>query len=97
MKLTALCLILRLRRNSLRNSGPTVQYFGHTAEVTPYHGDHMEPNEKDVFIEEIDNDLRAIDARLKEVLSKTDLLLEESRNETRETEKIQNHDGSRPS
>ena len=57
----------------------------------------MESNEKDVFIEEIDNELRAIDAKLREVLSKTDGLLEESRNETRQTEKIQGHDGSQPS
>ena len=56
----------------------------------------MESNEKDVFIEEIDNELRAIDAKLREVLSKTDGLLEESRNETRQTEKIQGHDGSQP-
>lgn len=62
-----------------------------------YQGDSMAPNGKDVLLEEIDNELRAIGAKLREVLSKTDTLLEESRNETRENEKIQNHDGNQPS
>ena len=57
----------------------------------------MAPNGKDVLLEEIDNELRAIGAKLKEVVSKTDALLEESRNETRENEKIRKHDGNQPS
>lgn len=46
----------------------------------------MEPNGKDELIEEIDKELRAIDAKLRRVLSKTDALLRKSRNETDETE-----------
>ncbi len=57
----------------------------------------MEPNGKDVLIEEIDKELRAIDAKLNKVLSKTDALLKDSKNETKETEKTHNHDGSQPS
>ena len=57
----------------------------------------MAPNGKDVLLEEIDNELRAIGAKLKEVVSKTDALLEESTNETRENEKIRKHDGNQPS
>ena len=56
----------------------------------------MEPNGKDVLIEEIDKELRAIDAKLNKVLSKTDALLKDSTNETKETEKTHNHDGSQP-
>ena len=54
----------------------------------------MEPNGKDVLIEEIDKELRAIDARLKKVLSKTDALLKESADETKEAEKTDNDDGA---
>ena len=46
----------------------------------------MEPNGKDELIEEIDKELRAIDAKLRKVLSKTDALLRESKNETKEAE-----------
>jgi len=49
-------------------------------------GDTMERNGKDVLIEEIDKELRAIDARLKKVISKTDALLKESSNGTEEAE-----------
>lgn len=51
-----------------------------------FKGDNMEPNGKDALIEEIDKELRAIDARLKKALSKTDALLKETRNEKKETE-----------
>ncbi|MDY6951625.1 MAG: hypothetical protein SWE60_08940 [Thermodesulfobacteriota bacterium] len=37
----------------------------------------MDPKEKDRFIEEVDQELRSIDARLKKVLSQTDELLQE--------------------
>ena len=57
----------------------------------------MAPSGKDIVLEEIDNELRAIGAKLKAVLSKTDALLKESGNETRENEKIQNHDGNQSS
>jgi len=57
----------------------------------------MEPNGKDVLIEEIDKELRAIDAKLNKVLSKTDALLKESADEKKETEKTHNHDGNQPS
>ena len=46
----------------------------------------MDANGKDELIEEIDKELRAIDARLKKVLSKTDALLKESANEPKEGE-----------
>jgi len=50
-----------------------------------FQGDKMEPNGKDdVFIEEIDRELRTIEAKLKEVLSKTDAILKESKDETKE-------------
>jgi hypothetical protein len=49
-------------------------------------GDRMDANGKDELIEEIDKELRAIDARLKKVLSKTDSLLKESTNEPKEGE-----------
>ena len=38
----------------------------------------MERKSKDTLIEDIDKELRAIDARLKKVISKTDALLKES-------------------
>ena len=57
----------------------------------------MAPSGKDVVLEEIDNELRAIGAKLKEVLSKTDALLKESGNETTENKKIQNGGGNQPS
>jgi uncharacterized membrane protein YukC len=63
----------------------------------PFQGDNMEPNGKDELIKEIDKELRAIDAKLRKVLSETDALLRESKNETKETEKTHNHDGSQPS
>ena len=62
----------------------------------PFQGDNMEPNGKDELIKEIDKELRAIDAKLRKVLSETDALLRESKNETKETEKTHNHDGSQP-
>jgi hypothetical protein len=46
----------------------------------------MERNGKDALIEEIDKELRAIDARLKKVISKTDALLKEAFTETEEAE-----------
>jgi len=46
----------------------------------------MEADERDELIEEIDKELRAIDAKLKKVLSKTDSLLKESADEPREVE-----------
>jgi hypothetical protein len=67
------------------------------AALIPCQGDNMAPSGTDVVLEEIDNELRAIGAKLKEVLSKTDALLKESRNETRENERMQNHDGNQPS
>ena len=57
----------------------------------------MEPNGKDELIKEIDKELRAIDAKLRKVLPKTDALLRESKNETKETEKTHNHDGNQSS
>jgi hypothetical protein len=60
-------------------------------------GDNMETNGKDLLIEEIDRELRQIDGRLKKVLSKTDALLKESTEETKETEKTKNDEGSQPS
>lgn len=48
----------------------------------------MERNGKDVLIEEIDKELRAIDARLKKVISKTDALLKETSNGTEEAESL---------
>ena len=57
----------------------------------------MEPNGKYELIKEIDKELRAIDAKLRKVLSKTDALLRESKNETKETEKTHNHDGNQSS
>jgi hypothetical protein len=57
----------------------------------------MEPNGKDELIKEIDKELRAIDAKLRKVLSKTDALLRESKNETKETEKTHNHDRNQSS
>ena len=63
----------------------------------PFQGDNMEPNGKDELIKEIDKELRAIDAKLRKVLSETDALLRESKNETKETEKTHDHDGSQPS
>lgn len=60
-------------------------------------GDNMEPNGKDVLIEEIDKELRAIDDKLNKVLSKTDALLKDAKNETKETGKTHDHDGSQPS
>jgi hypothetical protein len=42
----------------------------------------MEPKGKDALIEEIDKELRAIDTRLKKILSKTDALLKASANGT---------------
>jgi hypothetical protein len=65
--------------------------------VYPTKGDNMEPNGKDELIKEIDKELRAIDAKLRKVLSKTDALLGESKDETKETEKTHNPDGSQPS
>jgi hypothetical protein len=59
--------------------------------------DNMETNGKDLLIEEIDRELREIDVRLKKVLSKTDALLKESTEETKETEKTHNDEESRPS
>jgi len=53
----------------------------------------MDPNGKDVLIEEIDKELRAIDAKVKKVLSKTDALLKECTNETKEAENAYNDDG----
>jgi hypothetical protein len=44
----------------------------------------MEENGKDVLIEEIDKELRTIDAKLKKVISKTDALLKEASNQTEE-------------
>ena len=57
----------------------------------------MEPKGKDVLIEEIDKELRAIDDKLKKVLSKTDAVLKDSTNETKDTEETHNHNGSQPS
>ena len=57
----------------------------------------MEPNGKDVLIEEIDKELRAIDAKLNNVLSKTDELLKDSAKETKEPEGTSNPDGSQSS
>ena len=57
----------------------------------------MAPRGKDVLLEEIDDELRAIGTKLKKILSKTDALLEEAGNETRENEKMRNHDGNQPS
>ncbi len=48
------------------------------AEATASGGDTMERKPKDTLIEDIDKELRAIDARLKKVISKTDALLRES-------------------
>jgi t-SNARE complex subunit (syntaxin) len=57
----------------------------------------MEPNGKDVLIEEIDRELRAIDAKLNKVLSKTDALLKESTDEIKEAEKTDMDDGGQAS
>ena len=46
----------------------------------------MEDNGKDVLIEEIDKELRAIDAKLRKVISETDALLKEPSNQTEEAE-----------
>jgi hypothetical protein len=69
-----------------QSNTPLLKY---TAEAMRSQGDDMEPNGRDVldvFIEEIDKELRTINARLKEVLSKTDALLKESADETNEAE-----------
>ena len=57
----------------------------------------MELDGKDILIEEIDKELRAIDAKLKKVLSKTDALLKESADETKQVETAYNDDGGQPS
>ena len=54
----------------------------------------MEQNGKDELIEEIDKELRQIDVRLKKVLSKTDALLKESTEDTKDTEETHNDDAS---
>lgn len=46
----------------------------------------MEPDRKDALIEEIDKELRAINVKLKKTLSKTDAVLKECTNETKEAE-----------
>jgi hypothetical protein len=56
------------------------------AEATASGGDLMERDGKDALIEDIDKELRAIDARLKKVISKTDVLLKESSETADETE-----------
>lgn len=96
MKLTGLCLILRLLHSRIQNSGPLTAIRRGAELILYYQGDKM-AHSGDPLLEEIDNELREIGAKLKEVLSKTDALLEESGNETRENEKIQNHDGKQPS
>jgi hypothetical protein len=58
----------------------------HVAEAIASKGDPMEPNGKDVLIEEIDKELRAIDVKLKKILSKTDALLKEPANGTEEAD-----------
>ena len=45
----------------------------------------MGPKGKDSFIEEIDQELRSIDTRLKETLSKTENLLKKNSNENQVT------------
>jgi hypothetical protein len=92
MKLTALCLILRRLPYNLWDVG-----FLCEAEAMRSQGDNMEPHGKDQFIEEIDKELRKIDAMLKKVLSKTDALLKDSSDEIRGSEETHNHDGSAPS
>jgi hypothetical protein len=47
---------------------------------------------KDKMLEEIDEELRAIDARLKDVLSKTDVLLKEWKDETEAVEEVVEED-----
>ncbi|MDY6988220.1 MAG: hypothetical protein SWQ30_09205 [Thermodesulfobacteriota bacterium] len=42
----------------------------------------MDPKGKDRFIEEVDQELRSIDARLKKVLSQADQLLQEHSKDT---------------
>jgi len=52
----------------------------------------MEENGKDVLIEEIDKELRTIDAKLKKVISKTDVLLKETSSQTEEAEDTNDSD-----
>ena len=49
-------------------------------------GDRMSPKEKDRFIEEVDQELRSVDARLKRVLSQTDQLLHDHAKGTEQRE-----------
>lgn len=49
-------------------------------------GDMMDPKGKDQFIEEVDQELRSIDARLKKVLSDADQLLQEHSKDTEQAE-----------
>lgn len=53
----------------------------------------MDPNGKDVLIEEIDKELRAVDNVIEKLLSRTDALLRECTNETKEAENAYNDDG----
>jgi hypothetical protein len=46
----------------------------------------MAPDEKDHFLEEVDQELRSISTRLKKVLSKTEAVLKEHCRDTQETE-----------
>lgn len=47
---------------------------------------------KDKMLEEIDEELRAIDVRLKEVLFKTDVLLKELKDESEAAEEVVEED-----